>query len=65
MEEYKSEVERSMVWKQIYEIVNNLELEKNDFDQMDKPSCTTELELLFNKLFISELKATKSYGKEY
>jgi hypothetical protein len=53
-------VKRSNIWKQIYEIVNQLELKECDYDRMDKPSCVTELELLFNKLFISETKATKS-----
>jgi len=53
-------IKRSNIWKQIYEIVTQLELKECDCDRMDKPSCTTELELLFNKLFISETKATKS-----
>ncbi len=58
--ENEQAVKRSIIWKQIYEIVNQLELKECDYDRIDKPSCTTELELLFNRLFISETKATKS-----
>ena len=66
MGENTSECKRSDTWNQIYFIVNKLELKQKDFgeyDGFDKPSCTTELELLFNKLFITHTKSTKSNGK--
>ena len=52
---------RSDTWNKIYSIVNQLQLKESEGDDsMDKPSCTTELELLFNKLFIIYTKSTKS-----
>ncbi len=64
MEENTSECKRSDTWNKIYSIVSQLRLKELDGDDsMDKPSCTTELELLFNKLFITYTKSTKSNGK--
>lgn len=62
MEENISECRRSKIWNEIYSIVNQLQLkESNGEDRMDKPSCATELEHLFNKLFIINTKKTKSF----
>lgn len=54
-----SNVNRSEIWTQIYSIVNQLELKESISDTIDKPSCTTELEKLFNILLISHTQTTK------
>ena len=60
MEGNTSECKRSKTWNKIYSIVGQLQLRESDGDDsMDKPSCTTELEQLFNTLFITHTKATK------
>lgn len=62
MGENSSECKRSETWNKIYSIVSQLQLKESDGDDnMDKPSCTTELEQLFNKLFIINTKSTKSF----
>ena len=61
MMENTSECKRSETWNKIYSIVNQLQLKESDGDdRIDKSSCTTEIELLFNKLFIIHTKSTKS-----
>lgn len=62
MKEHVSRIKRSAIWHEIYNIIKELKLaEPNGDDNMDKPSCTTELEQLFNKLFITNTKSTKSF----
>ena len=64
MGENTSECKRSETWNKIYSIVCQLKLKESDGDdRMDKPSCTTEIEQLFNKLFITHTKSTKSINK--
>lgn len=64
MEEYAVQTNRSIVWREIYNVLKELDLaESNGDDRMDKPSCATELELLFNKLFLVEINKTKHRSK--
>ena len=66
MEENISKCRRSRTWNEIYSIVNQLQLkESNGDDRIDKPSCVTELEILFNKLFIINCNKAKSINEQH
>lgn len=66
MEENISKCRRSKTWNEIYLIVNQLQLKESNVDDgMDKPSCVTELEILFNKLFIVNYNKVKSINEQH